>query len=396
MKLHLDGPAAVLVLVASAASGASGTAAGQEVTGALREGIYVDTDHTQVFRTLAAVEAAWSGLRLSAKESVDVVSSASLDVRSSAALDAVSSASAGAPKMSDRRLETVVGVSYDDGGGHAGAVNAVYATERDYTSIGAAVSGSWDLAARNFTLLAGAHVNHDLITSIIDPTLSEQMDEVGYSAGLAQVLSTSDVLRLRYDGSYENGYQASPYRTVRFGDWVTTAARRTELITFTNTIGPAAGLPETVPSVRVRHAGVLEWLHGFSADVALLAQVRVARDSWGLLAGTAGADLRVASDPWQLRIAYRFYLQSAADFFQDKYLLAPENYSYYTSDKELGDERGHIGSLEVSYALKDWPADGHTSAFDVQIDVLRYDYPGFTLLPSRTSFFGAVGLRLDL
>ena len=110
------------------------TTRAQEVTGALREGIYSDTDHTQVIRSLAAGDAAWSGFHLSAKESVDIVSSASLDVRSSPALDAVTSASAAAPGMSDNRFETIVGLTYDDGRGHTGGVSAVYAVERDYTS----------------------------------------------------------------------------------------------------------------------------------------------------------------------------------------------------------------------------------------------------------------------
>jgi hypothetical protein len=381
-----------LVLVAAAGSAHAQT---PEVSGTLRGGIYSDTDHTQVIRSLAAVDATWSGFHLSAKESVDVVTSASLDVRSSAALDAVSSASAAAAGMSDNRFETVVGLSYDDGQGHTVGASGVYATERDYTSVGAALSGSWDLADRNFTLLAGGHATHNLISSLIDPTLHEQMDELGYSAGLAQVLSTSDVVRLRYDGSYADGYQASPYRTVRFGDWTATSPRRGGPITFANTIGSAAGLPEKLPAVRVRHAGVLEWLHGFGGGFALLTQARVARDSWGVLAGTAGAELRIAGDPWQVRFAYRFYIQSAADFFQDKYVLAPESYIAYTSDKELGAERGHIGSADLTRVLKDWPSAGRASAVDLQVDVLHYDYPGFILLSSRSSLFIELGLRLD-
>jgi uncharacterized protein DUF3570 len=379
----------VIVLLAAA-----GTAGAQEVKGSLREGIYSDTDHTQVIRSLAAVDAAWSGIHLSVKESVDVVSSASLDVRSSAALDAVSSASARAAGMSDNRFETVVGASYDDGRGHVAGLSAVYATERDYTSLGAGVTGSWDLAARNFTLLGGGHVNHNEVWSIIDPAFQGTLDEIGYSLGVAQVLSTSDVIRLRYDGSYGSGYQASPYRTVRFGDWFV-ASGRGGLLTFSNTIGSAAGMPEKVPTVRVRHAGVLEWVHGFGAGVALLTQARVARDSWGVLGGTFGADLRVAGDPWQLRAAYHFYIQGPADFFADKYTMAPESYTYYTSDKELGAERGHIGSLDLGLALRDWPSEGRASAIDLQLDVLRYDYPGFALLPSRTSVFVELGLRLD-
>jgi Protein of unknown function (DUF3570) len=372
-------------------------ARGQEVTGALREGIYTDSDRTQVIRSLATVDAAWSSWHLIARESVDIVSSASIDVRTSAALDAVSSASR--IEMSDRRFETTVGAAYDDGHGHTLTLSTVYATERDYTSVGASVNGALDLAARNTTLLASFGANHNWVSSIIDPTLAETMDEVSFSGGIAQVLGRSDALRLRYDGQVMSGYQASPYRNVRFGDWVVTSQGDREergggALTFSNTIGSPDGLPEKVPTLRVRHAAVLEWLHGFGDGIGLHTQIRLARDSWGVSAGTFGADVRVAADDWLFRVGYRFYIQSGADFFEDKYLQAPEMYTYYTSDKELGDQRGHIANADVSYTLRDWPGDGMKSSIDLQVDGLHYDYQGFTLLPSRDSLFAAVGLRI--
>jgi hypothetical protein len=120
----------------------------------------------------------------------------------------------------------------------------------------------------------------------------------------------------------------------------------------------------------------------------------VAHDSWGIDAAAAKLELRVAANNWQLQVGYRFYLQGAADFFRDKYTEDPMTYEYYTSDKELGDERRHTGNLEVSYALHDWPGKGTTSHLDLLVDVMRDDYPGFVLLRSRNSVFGSFGLRV--
>jgi hypothetical protein len=368
----------------------AGAGHAQEVEANLREGIYTDTDRTEVIRSLAAVDAAWSGWRVSAHESVDVVTSASMDVRTSPALDSVSSPSG--VSMSDRRFETTVGVSYDDGGGHIGGLSLVHATERDYTSVGAGLTGSWDLAERNTTLFGGVNFNYNWVSSIIDPSFARTLASVSYTAGIAQVLGPSDAVRLRYDGTYLDGYQASPYRNVRFGDWTTTRSR--EAITFTNTIGSPDGMPELEPETRVRHAVVAEWLHAIGDDVGLSSSVRLARDSWGILAATLGADVRAVVGDWQLRVGYRFYIQGAADFFADKYTSASDTYAYYTSDKELGAERGHIGTLDVNYVAKDWPSGGMTTQIDVMLDGLHYDYPGFALLPSRDSVFAQVGVRL--
>ncbi len=63
---------------------------------------------------------------------------------------------------------------------------------------------------------------------------------------------------------------------------------------------------------------------------------------------TAGVDLRVARADWRLETGYRLYLQSGADFFQDKYTMDPANYTYYTSDKELGQQVGHLVHVEIS------------------------------------------------
>ena len=164
-------------------------------------------------------------------------------------------------------------------------------------------------------------------------------------------------------------------------------------LSFTGTIGSPDGLPETVPETRARHAVVVEWLHALGDDVGLSSHVRLARDSWGVLAATVGADLRAVMGDWQLRVGYRFYIQRAADFFADKYMSAPDSYTYYTSDKELGAERGHTGSVDVGYVAKDWPAGGMTTQIDLMVDALHYDYPGFALLPSRDSVFAQIGLR---
>jgi len=381
------------VTLASVAAAAAGTARAQDVTAVLREGLYTDSDRTQVVRSSASAGATVGQFTLNAHGTVDIVSSASVDVRSSPLFDVISSASA--VEMTDRRIETSAGTTWNDGRGHTASGSFVYATETDYRSIGGGLALSWDLWDRDTTILASGTFSHNTVGSVVDSSFHEEMDEAGYSLGIAQVLTPSDAIRVRYDGARLDGYQASPYRTVRFGDW--TAQRgHDRTIVFVGTRGSADGLPEKEPTLRVRHAAVLEWLHGLSDAIGLAARARLATDSWGVRSATLATDLRYAANRGQLRLGYRFYVQGAADFFADKYLMSSDNYSYYTSDKELGKEVGHTASLDISFFFQDRAATGLKAQIDAQLEVLYYTYPDFPLIQSRTSFLGEIGLRLEL
>jgi hypothetical protein len=365
----------------------------QDVTGVLRQGIYTDSDRTQVIRSFAAAGATLGPFTFSARGTVDIVSSASIDVRSSPVFDAVSSASV--VEMTDRRIEASAGSTWNDGRGRVIGGSFAFATESDYRSVGGGLQLSWDLNERNTTLLAGGNYNHNSIGSVVDPAFHQTMDEVGYSLGVAQVLTPSDAVRVRYDGARFDGYQASPYRAVRFGEW--SAQRGMErTIVFTGTIGSPDGLPEKEPTLRVRHAAVAEWTHGLSAELGFATRARLAIDSWGVKAATLSADLRYAAPRGQLRLGYRFYVQGAADFFHAKYDMSPEHYANYTSDKELGSEVGHAASLDISFLFQDRSATGLRGQLDAQLEVLHYNYPGFALIQSRTGFLGEIGLRFEL
>ena len=360
-----------------------------DVTAALRGGVYADSDHTQVYRSLVSAQGTHGHLTISAQEEVDILTSASADVRASPFLDALSGASPTKPTMSDRRFETTAGVIWNDGNGRIIGGQAVFATERDYTSAGAGLHLAWDFAQRNTTLFGGVNGTANKISSIADASFDRSLGMAGYTLGLAQVVTSRDALRVRYDGAYLDGYQASPYRAVRFGDWHTALRPGGEGLLFLGTIGPASGLPEKIPGTRLRHAAVVEWLHALASGVALAPSYRLAYDDWGVLAHTLDVELRLARwERWQARAGYRFYFQSAADFFHDKYLAAPESYIYYTADKELGDERGHSAMIDVARAFR-------RALVDVKVEYLYYSYPGFPLLGNRSSVFGELGARLE-
>jgi len=370
-------------------------------TGTIRVGAYHDSDQTTVYRALGTLAHTFGRWSLNSSFGVDAVTSASVDVRSSPALskvDVVTSASgrssSSGGQMTDTRYQLTGGAGWNDSKGATASFTGAVAKENDYASVSGGVNGSYDVLDRTLTLLGGFTLTDNWVSSVLDPTLHHKMVAAGWSLGMARVLTPDDALRVRYDGKYGDGYLSSPYRDVRFGDW--TAVLGMQQITFSNTIGSAAGLPEHEPETRLSHAVVFEWVHSLAAGVALHPEVRLSHDSWNLNSLGAGLDLRLARPDWRLQAGYRFYLQGHADFFEDKYTLAPSAYTYYTSDKELGDQVGHIVRFDFAHVVMD--ADGPNDnrlLFTFQLDLMHYSYPGFLLLSSRDSVFGSIGLSWE-
>jgi len=372
------------------------------MTGTGRFGVYHDSDATTVMRGLATAVKEWGHWSMNATAVVDAVTSASVDVKTSPALgkvDVITGASGQSSKsggeMSDTRYLGTVGLGWNDTRGHALNLTTSAATERDYESVSAGLNGSTDVADRNVTLLGGFTVTDNWVSSVLDSTLHRKMYAIGWSGGIARVLTPADAVRVRYDGKLSDGYQASPYRSVRFGDWTTTTLS-TGQITFANTIGTADGLPEKLPETRLSTALTGEWVHALALGVGLHTSVRAAHDSWGVDSLTPQLDLRIAKATWRLDLGYRLYLQSRASFFEDKYTMDPAMYANYSSDKELGRQVGHLGSFDLATTLvePETPNDARMMLF-FHTDVFEYSYPGFTLLSSRTSAFIEAGLSWE-
>ena len=372
---------------------------GDNPTGTVRGGVYHDSDQTTVWRLLSSIAQSFGQWELSAGFGVDSVTSASVDVRSSPLLskvDTVTSASGRSStsggEMTDTRYQGTVGAGWKGSDGRAANLTSSLAKERDYASISGGINGSFDILDRTTTLLGGLTLTDNWVSSVLDSTIHRKMFATAWSGGVARVLTPDDAIRVRYDGRLSDGYIASPYRSVRFGDW--TATLGSQQITFANATDTLA---EKEPETRLSSALVAEWVHSIALGIALHPEVRASHDSWGVDSLTAGLDLRVARPTWRLQTGYRFYTQSAAYFFSDKYVDAPAMYTFYTSDKELGRQVGHLGQIDFAWVLIEPDAPGNSRLLlDLQLDLVHYSYPGFTLLPSRDSVFGSVGLSWEL
>jgi len=374
----------------------------ESLTGSGRLGVYHDSDGTTIERSFATMSRGWGEWSVTASAAVDAITSASVDVRSSPALSKLDivtveegSTTDSGVQLTDTRYVAAGGARWHDIDGHAVTMTGTVSTESDYTSAGVGVLGSLDLDERDLTLFGGTTVTDNWVGSVVDPTVARKLLELGWTAGAARVLSASDMVRVRYDGKFSDGFQGSPYRTVRFGDWTTSTATSGQYV-FANTIGSADGLPEKLPSLRLESAVTGEWVHALAQGIALHTAVRVSHDTWDVSSVAPSEELRFAFDGWRMQLGYRFYLQGRASFFEDKYTMDPEMYEHYTSDKQLGREVGHTAMFDVAVTVveAETPRDSRMVLF-LHADGFHFAYPDYELLPSRYGAFGELGLSWE-
>ena len=134
------------------------------------------------------------------------------------------------------------------------------------------------------------------------------------NAGFTQVLSPFTVVHANYGVSFQSGVMGNTWNTVPF----ITGER----------------LQEHLPASRWRHAVVGRFAQWLPWDGALKGFYRFYADNWGVIAHAAEGQLlqRVFTNLY-VRGSYRFYTQTAVDFFTTLY---DGSETRYTADSDLG------------------------------------------------------------
>jgi hypothetical protein len=334
---------------------------------------YTDSDHTTVVRpSLSATKDLSSALgwnvRAGAAYSVDVITTASVDVVTQATV----------PEFEDRRQEAEGSLTYSGSEGLEVGASYTYSTEADYKSRAVSVRAARDFAGRSITLSGRVGVVQDDVLHILDTSFEESLDGVGYMVAVSRPLTPRLVWRGGYEGARFSGYMQSPYRAVRFGDGTARLERH--------------------PDERLRHsifAGAAWHLGGSSA---VQPQYTFYADDWGV--ESHEIDLQYLFEPTDgviLRTRYRLYLQSAADFYEERYIGLPETYRFWTVDKRLGRMIGHLAGIRVQYKLPG-PRTGESFGrvgIDAKLDLIRNEYPEFQFLDHRTALVLQFGISTD-
>jgi len=356
----LCGAAAVLLLSAGMTRMASAQPAADVAAVDARTSVYADDDETFISTTTVAA-------RVKPEERVTVTGRYLADVISSASVDVVSAATT---RFEETRHEVFGSASYQDGTNTLAAAY-VYSVENDWRSHTGNATVGRDFLEHRLTLALSGTLGMNRVGRADDPTFAEELMTASGALTATIVASKDDLVSVTYNALVASGYQASPYRFVRFA-------------------GPIAGVPisqqEEMPNRRVRHALGLRYNRHLFRDTALRSHARGYVDDWGVASGTAGSELAIGFGPLEAGPFVRGYLQSAATFYDESY---QERRRYMTSDRELGAFADAFGGLRFALFQR-WAGPFEALRAEVKAGGFLFRYFDFPMAPTRR------GLTADL
>jgi hypothetical protein len=332
-----------------------------------RTGIYEDTDATRIITTTAK-------LTVSPIEQFYVGGHYLADVVSSASVDVVSAATG---RWEETRHEGQGTAGYRDADRSASA-SYIYSVENDWRSHTGSLALSHDTMNHQLTLGVSGAFGYNEVGRADDLTFDERMLTGAAHVEAAIVASPHDVVGLTYSFNYVSGYQASPYRYVRFESALS---------------GATLATGERVPDQRARNAFAAKWNHHLVGQTFLRTQARAYLDNWGVTSGTAGAELvQGLVDVIELGVFVRGYLQSGARFYRAAY---SEERTYMTSDRELSPFVDAFGGLRLGFDVKD-AGPFRSLRGDVKGTALLFHYFDFPQLTDRYGVIAELGLGASL
>jgi hypothetical protein len=355
--------ARALVLVA-AASLASGSCAREKLVGvrSADTALYVrsDTDDTIVYAPRVH-----AGARLG--DSVGLDATYAMDSWTGASIDVLTAATTAIHEL---RHEVNAGASYEARNvSLSGSYR--YSTENDYWSNGGVGNLSFDLFEKNTTLALSVFGAKDIVGKAGDAAFRRPQDSLGGRLTLTQLLDSKMFLTASIETLRITGYQASPYRRVG----VEGVGLCAHLVSHC--------LPESHPHERIRTALTGRLRRAFGSRVSMGVEFRYYFDDWGLRSDTAGSDLAVmVAERASLTLAYRFYIQGEADFYQPYYTQSEEQLTYFTRDRKLSKFRSHRIGLEYLHGFALGEGGGTIFELGARGGVSRISYEEFLGLES--------------
>ncbi len=288
---------------------------------------------------------------VSANYYMDMVSSASIDVMTTAS------------PYTEERTQGSLGFDFLQGKTQY-SVSYTLSDESDYTANTATFDVSQDLFGDLTTVSFGFSQGWDEVRKNGDNAFEETVDRRNYRFGLQQIVTPRLIAGLNYEVITDEGFLNNPYRSVRYLD--DTSARGFSF------------QPELYPHTRTSNAVAINARYFLPYRAAIHGEYRYYTDTWGIDANTVSLGY---THPWGKRwifeAGYRWYDQSAADFYSDLFPRADAQ-NFLARDKELSTFTSHMFSLGATYEL---PSIGweriHRSTVNLFYDRINYQYDDF-------------------
>jgi len=208
-------------------------------------------------------------------------------------------------------------------------------SENDYFAQQVKANADWDFLDQNLNLSTGASFGWDSITPLEDADAATSIQDFRHTTHFnvvaTQVLSRTTVARVGLEMNVVNGLQHNPYRNVYVD---------------------GGNVAERHPDQRLRRDAFLKVNQYFGNRSSLKLDYKIYGDDWGIFSHTVGTRLAQYVTPdFVVRYRYRFYTQSAADFFRDEYLVAGGIDGYQTGDYRMGEFAAHLFGTRVDWGL---------------------------------------------
>ncbi len=292
-------------------------------------------------------------------EKYSVAANFYMDMVSSASIDVVTTAS---PYTETR---TQMSAALDALNGKTQySVNFTNSDENDYTANSASLDVSQDMFGDLTNVSFGFSRGWDEVRKRGDADFSEPIDRSTYRVGVTQILTPTLMVGANYELVTDEGFLNNPYRSVRYLD-----------------PGSASGFafqPEVYPHTRTSNAAALNARYFLPYRAAVHGEYRFFTDTWGIDANTVQVGYTHPwGKQWIFELSYRWYDQSAADFYADLF-PRQDAQNFLARDKELSTFTSHMIGLGATYEL---PPLGWSflqrSTVSLFYDRFRFDYDDF-------------------
>jgi hypothetical protein len=282
-----------------------------------------------------------------------------IDLVSSASIDVVTTAS----PYKEERHQASLGFDMLNGKTQY-SLNFTNSDENDYTANQASFDISQDMFGDLTTVSLGFSRGWDEVSRRDDDAFSERVDRRTWRLGLSQIVTPTLMMGLSYELVSDEGYLNNPYRSVRYLD-------------SDSPVGYAYQ-PEVYPHTRVSNAASLSARYYLPYRAAVSGEFRLFTDTWGIDSTTAKIGyVHPWHEKWILEVGYRWYDQSAADFYSDLFPRADAQ-NFLARDKELSTFTSHMFTVGATYQLPplgwSWVQKSTVNLF---IDQIFYDYQDF-------------------
>ena len=294
------------------------------------------------------------------KDKVSVWANYYVDMITSASIDVVSTAS----EYTEERKETSLGFDYLHGKTFMG-LSYTNSEESDYSAHSVRFGISQDFFGDLTTLGISYARGFDTVRRNGDDIFEEEADRQIYRVDISQIVTKNMIVNLNYEGVTDEGFLNNPYRQVRYLDPASARGYSYE--------------PELYPRTRTSSAQAIRAMYYLPYRAAAKAEFRNYSDTWGISAQNweLGYTHPFGESGWTLEAKYRFYSQTAADFYSDLFPRSNAQ-NFLARDKELASFQTQTIGAGVSYEFDmGWMPGISRGQVSLFMDYIDFQYDDF-------------------